>query len=165
MLTDRALPLSLIAPRCLRSESGPKLTVSTGYAEIVGDVVPRDRQGDMVGIAVGQTRCHFEDERADLLERGDAAEDQELTLQSRQRRECDLADLARDLPGFRSASRLDAPPRIGSNRTVPSATASMVASHSSPIAKPQKSPGNSRSMMVCRRAVRAGSRIVARRRK
>src|SRR5580700_6125566 len=91
---DRSRALELDRTAVLEVRERPAYGLDR-YAEIVGDVVPRDRQGDMVGIAVGQTRCHFEDERADLLERGDAAEDQELTLQSRQRRECDLADLAR----------------------------------------------------------------------
>src|SRR4030088_964475 len=53
------------------------------YAEIVSDVIPRKGQSHMVGIAVvGQARRHLEDEGADLLERGDATEDQQLGLQS-----------------------------------------------------------------------------------
>src|ERR1700726_3089251 len=67
------------------------------YAEIVGDVVPRNRQCDLVGIAVGQARRHLEDKGADLLERGDATEDQQLGLQSCKPRICDLANLVSDL--------------------------------------------------------------------
>jgi hypothetical protein len=61
-------------------------------AEIVGDLVARQGQADRAAGAVGEARRHPREERADLLQRGGPAKDEDLLLQPADRLEAQVAE-------------------------------------------------------------------------
>ena len=54
------------------------------HGEVIGDVVARHWKGHAAPAPSGQPCCHFENERADLVDRGDATDNQKLRLQASQ---------------------------------------------------------------------------------
>jgi hypothetical protein len=51
-----------------------------GHSEVVGNIVTGDGECDAISVIMLHPRCHFQNERGNLLQHGDPPEDQQLGL-------------------------------------------------------------------------------------